>query len=333
MKPKLLPGKGSELQVMSRGLRVGRSHLVTRISQLVTRNLLLPVCLLFVCQFQLLAEPTGSETLVLWSTVSPSGTYALGRSKTIATSSNSDKGAANGHSATELSVVNIQTKQPVLDLSGFKATDFESLGPVDASSIRSFCAWAPKEDRLLVVNALDPSACLQVDVPDGQISDVGSTVVEAAIRMGKGPTTKKISNSARPAHLAIIDAHFISARKCYVSVNIDFGSGSEARQLDLFFQLNASGNSLVFERSEPYPDSKQPIGASILANRQVERLYQTLRGVLSEDERQLLTMQQQSWLGNRELLDDYGERFASAQVRIAELRQELQEALQKKSAE
>jgi hypothetical protein len=65
----------------------------------------------------------------------------------------------------------------------------------------------------------------------------------------------------------------------------------------------------------------------------VERLYQTLRGVLSEDERQLLTMQQQSWLGGRELLDDYGDRSAFAQARIAELRQELQEALQKKSAE
>jgi hypothetical protein len=65
----------------------------------------------------------------------------------------------------------------------------------------------------------------------------------------------------------------------------------------------------------------------------VERLYQTLRGVLSEDERQLLTMQQQSWLGGRELLDDYGDRSAFGQARIAELRQELQEALEKKSAE
>jgi hypothetical protein len=326
MKSKLLPGKGHELQR-------GRSQRVTCNVQLVTRNLMLPVFLLFVGQFQLLAEPTASESLVLWSTVSPSGTYALASPKTIARSSDGEKAAANGNPATELSVVNIQTKQPVLDFSGFKATDFGPLGPVDASSIRSFCAWAPNEDRLLVVNALDPSACLQIDVPDGQISEVGSTVVDAAIRMGKGPTTKKIGNPAQPAHLSIIDAHFISSRKCYVSVNIDLGSGSDARQLDLFFQVNASGNSLAFERSEPYPDSKQPIGASILANRQVERLYQTLRGVLSEDDRQLLTMQQQSWLGGRELLDDYGDRSAFARARIAELRQELQEALQKKSAE
>jgi hypothetical protein len=38
---------------------------------------LLPVYLLFVCQFQLFAEATANETVVLWRTVSPSGTYAL----------------------------------------------------------------------------------------------------------------------------------------------------------------------------------------------------------------------------------------------------------------
>jgi hypothetical protein len=332
MNPKLLLGKGDELQVMSCELRARRSQLVARNSQLVTRDLMLPVCLLFVCQFQLFAEETADETVILWSTVSPSGTYALGSPRTISKASESDESAAGGKPATKLSIVNIQTKQPVLDFSGFKATDFAPLDLIDASSTPSFCAWAPHEDRLLVVNALDPSSCLQIDVPDGQISNVGSTVGEAAIRMGNGPTTKKISNSVRSAHLSIIDAHFISSRKCYVSVNIDFGPGSD-RRLDLYFQVNASGDSLVFERSDPYPNSKQPLGASILAGRQMERLYQTLRGVLSEDERQLLTMQQQSWLGGRELLDDYGDRSAFAQARIAELRQELQEALQKKSAE
>jgi hypothetical protein len=65
----------------------------------------------------------------------------------------------------------------------------------------------------------------------------------------------------------------------------------------------------------------------------VERLYQTLRGVLNEDDRQLLTMQQQSWLGGLEALGNYGDRVAYAQMRIAELRQRLKEALQKKSAE
>ena len=50
------------------------------------------------------------------------------------------------------------------------------------------------------------------------------------------------------------------------SANIDFGPGSD-RRLDLYFQVNASINSLVFERSEPYPNSKQPLGASILAGR------------------------------------------------------------------
>jgi hypothetical protein len=295
----------------------------------LTKPKLLPICLLFVCQSQLFAQ----QTVILWSTVSPSGTYALARLKTISASSDSDKPAANGKAAAELSIVNIQTKQPVLSLSGFSATDFAPLDSFDASSTHSFCAWAPQEDRLLVINGLDPPECLQVDLPDGRISDVGSTVGEAATRMGKAPATNKISNSARPAHLSIIDAHFISPRKCYLSVSIDFGSGSGARRMDLYFQINASGDSLVFERSEPYPNPKQPLGASILASRQVERLYQTLRGVLNEEDRQLLTMQQQSWLGGSELLDNYGDRSASAQVRIAELRQELQEALQKKSAE
>jgi hypothetical protein len=112
-------------------------------------------------------------------------------------------------------------------------------------------------------------------------------------------------------------------------VNIDSHSGSEAR-VDLYFQVNAGSNSLAFERSEPYPNPNQPLGASILTGRQVEHLYQTLRGVLNEADRQILTMQQQSWLGGRELLSNYEDRVAFAQIRIAELRQKLQEELQKK---
>jgi hypothetical protein len=41
-------------------------------------------------------------------------------------------------------------------------------------------------------------------------------------------------------------------------------------------------------------------------------------------------MEQQSWLGSRELLDNYEDRVAFAQTRIAELKQRLQEELQKK---
>jgi exonuclease VII large subunit len=67
-----------------------------------------------------------------------------------------------------------------------------------------------------------------------------------------------------------------------------------------------------------------------LAGRQVEHLYQTLRGVLNEANRQILTMEQQSWLGARDTLDNYEDRVAFAQTRIAELKQKLQEELQKK---
>jgi hypothetical protein len=292
-----------------------------------------PVYLLFVCQVQLFAEATANETVILWSTVSPSGTYALAHTKMISTSSDSDKAAANGKPATELSIVNLQTKEPVLDFSGFGATDFAPLDPLDVSSTHWFCAWAPQEDHFLVVNTLDPLACLQVDLPDGHVSNVGLTLVATATRLANRPTTRQPRYSARSPHLSLIDAHFISAHECYVTVNIDSDSGPDARRVDLYFQINAGGNALVYERSEPYPNPTKPLGASILASRQVERLYQTLRGVLNEDDRQLLTMQQQSWLGGLEALGNYGDRVAYAQMRIAELRQRLKEALQKKSAE
>jgi hypothetical protein len=100
-------------------------------------------------------------------------------------------------------------------------------------------------------------------------------------------------------------------------LNIELGLGAVARRTDTYFQVNADGNSLVFERSEPYPNPNQPLGASILASRQVERLCQTLRGVLDEDSRQLLTMQRQSSLGGRGLLGNYGDRVAFAHRRIA----------------
>jgi hypothetical protein len=287
----------------------------------------LVVYLLFLWQLQLFADAKANQ--ILWSTASPSGTYAIARSELDSTSKDNDQAAVNGDPVTELSIVNLQTKQPVLGFSGFKATDFVPLGLVDDASIRSFCAWAPQEDHLLIVNALDPLACLQVDLPEGRVSEVGSTLAAAATRIANGKTTRKPSNLAQPASFSIIDAHFISSHECYITVNIGSGSGSKTR-VDLYFQVNAGGNSLAFERSEPYPNPDQPVGASILAGRQVEHLYQSLRGVLDEANRQILTMEQQSWLGARETFTNYEDRVAFAQGRIAELKQKLQDELQKK---
>jgi len=287
---------------------------------------LLPFYLLFLWQLQSFGDAKANQ--ILWSTVSPSGTYAIARSESDSTSNDDDKAAINGDPDTQFSIVNIQTRQPVLGFSGFKAADFAPLGLGD-SLIHSFCAWAPQEDHLLIVDALDPSACLQVDLPDGRVSEVGSTLAAAATRIANARTIGKTGHLAHPTNFSITDAHFISSHECYVTVNIDSSSGSGA-PVDLYFQVNAGGNSLVFERSEPYPDPGQPIGASILAGRQVEHLYQTLRGVLNEANRQILTMEQQSWLASRELLDNYEDRVAFAQTRVAELKQKLQEELQKK---
>ena len=287
----------------------------------------LTVYLLLLWQLQLF--PAAKADQILWSTVSPSGTYAVARPELDPKSRDNGKAAVNGDFATEFSIVNIQTQQPVLGFSGFKGADFTPLGQADDSSIQAFCAWAPQEDHLLIVNALDPSACLQVDLPDGRVSEVGPTLAAAATRIADHRTTRKTSYSAQPIHFSITDAHFISSHKCYVTVNIDSGSGSEAR-IDLYFQVNAGGNSLTFERSEPYPNPNQPLGASILAGRQVEHLYQTLRGLLDEPKRQILTMEQQSWLGAREYLANYEDRVVFSQTRIAELKQKLQQELQKR---
>jgi hypothetical protein len=165
-------------------------------------------------------------------------------------------------------------------------------------------------------------------VPDGRVSEVGSTLAAAATRIANQRETHKIDHLAHPTHFFITDAHFISPHECYVTINIDSSSDSGA-PVDLYFQVNAGDNSLAFERSEPYPDPNQPIGASILADRQVVHLYQTLRGVLDEANRQTLTMEQQSWLGAQETLGNYEDRVAFAQTRIAELKQKLQEELQK----
>jgi hypothetical protein len=284
------------------------------------------VYLLLLWQFQLFADAKANQ--ILWSTVSPSGTYAIARSESDSTSKDDDKAAINGDPATQFSIVNIQTQQPVLGFSGFKAADFAPLGLGD-SLIHSFCAWAPQEDHLLIVDARDPSACLQVDLPEGRVSEVGSTLAAAATRIANARTIGRTGHSAHPTHFSITDAHFISSHECYVTVNIDSSSGSGA-PVDLYFQVNAGDNSLAFERSEPYPDPNQPIGASILAGRQVEHLYQTLRGILNGANRQILTMEQQSWLGARDSLGNYEDRLAFAQTRIAELKQKLQEQLQKK---
>jgi hypothetical protein len=285
----------------------------------------LAIYLLFLGQLQLFADAKANQ--ILWSTVSPSGTYAVARSESDSNSKDDDKSTVNGDPA-EFSIVNIKTEQPVLGFSGFKAADFAPLGLGD-SLIHSFCAWAPQEDHLLIVDAVDPLACLQVDLPDGRVSEVGSTLAAAATRIANARTIGKTGHLAHPTNFSITDAHFISSHECYVTVNIDSGSNSGG-PVDLYFQVNAGGNSLVFERFEPYPDPGQPIGASILAGRQVEHLYQTLRGLLNEANRQILTMEQQSWLGARETLPNYEDRVTFNQNRIAELKQKLQAELQKK---
>ena len=288
---------------------------------------LLPVYLLFICQLRLVAEPT--ELRILWSTVSPTGTYAVAQSDPDSTSKDNDRAAATGDPASDFAIVNIQTRQPVLVFSGFKATDFAPLDLVDSPAPLAFCAWAPQEDHLLIVNVLDPLDCLQVDLPDGRVSKVGSTLVAAAAGISNKRMTGKTSNSVSAASFSIIDAHFISSHECYVTVNHNSVS-APPRRVDLYFQINTGANALVFDRSEPYPNPDQPLGASILTGRQVEHLYQTLRGFLNEPGRQLLTLQQQSWLGGRELLANYEDRVAFAQARIAELRQKLKEELEKK---
>ena len=287
---------------------------------------LLPFYLLFLWQLQSFGDAKANQ--ILWSTVSPSGTYAIAQSESDSTSKDDNKAAISGDPATQFSIVNIQTQQPVLGFSGFKAADFAPLGLGD-SLIHSFSAWAPQEDHLLIVDARDPSTCLQVDLPEGRVSEVGSTLAAAATRIANARTLRRTSHSPQPTHFSITDAHYISSYECYVTVNIDSSSGSGA-PVDLYFQVNAGDNSLAFERSEPYPDPNQPIGASILAGRQVEHLYQTLRGLLDGANRQILTMEQQSWLGARDSLGNYEDRLTFAQTRIAELKQKLQEELQKK---
>ncbi len=286
----------------------------------------LTIYLLFLWPLQLFGDAKANQ--ILWSTVAPSGTYAIARPESDSTLKDDDKTAINGDLATQFSIVNIQTQERVLGFSGFKAADFAPLG-LGESLIHSFCAWAPQEDHLLIVDALRPLACLQIDVPGGRVSDVGPTLAAAATRIANARTVRRTDHSAHPTHFSITDAHFISSHECYVTVNIDSSSGSGA-PVDLYFQVNAGDNSLVFERSEPYPDPNQPIGASILAGRQVEHLYQTLRGILNEANRQILTMEQQSWLGVRDSLGNYEDRLAFTQTRIAELKQKLQEELQRK---
>jgi hypothetical protein len=285
------------------------------------------VHLLLLWQVQLFSDAKANQ--ILWSTVSPSGTYAVARPELDSTPKDNGKAALSGDPAKEFSIVNIPTQQPVLDFSGFEVAEFAPLGLADDSSIQAFCAWAPQEDHLLIVNALDPSACLQVDLPDGRVSGVGPALAAAANRIANQRTTRKSNHLAQPIHFSIIDAHFISSHECYVTMNIDSGKSPEAR-VDLYFQVNAGGNSLVFERSEPYPNPNQPLGASILAGRQVEHLYQTLRGILDEPNRRILTMEQQSWLGAREYLGNYEDRVVFSQTRIVELKQKLRQELQKK---
>jgi hypothetical protein len=161
----------------------------------------LAIYLLSLWQLQLFANAKANQ--ILWSTVSPSGTYAVARPELDSAPKETGKAAVNADPAIEFSIVNIQTQQPVLDFSGFGAADFAPMGFADDSSMQAFCAWAPQEDHLLIVNALDPSACLQVDLPDGRVSKVGPALAAAATGIASGRTNHKSSHSAHPTHFPL----------------------------------------------------------------------------------------------------------------------------------
>ena len=229
------------------------------------------------------------EPAIVWQTASPNGRYAMGADLTGETP--------------RLCVVSLVSRQKVLELTPPIAAPAKAkaVGDVAGSFV---VAWSWDENEGLVgVTSSDHPSYFWLDLVNGKVID-RTTVFSRTL--GKGQET------------TLVDAHFISKDALYLTLK----RAASGKSWDLYFRITGP-NAVRYERREPTPDARAPLGESILLARKIERLYQALRGTLNETDRLALTAEQQSSLAEREVLTEPEERLPFERDRYTELNHRL----------
>jgi hypothetical protein len=228
------------------------------------------------------------EPAIVWQTASPNGRYVMGMDLT--------------GEAPRLCVISLVSRQKVLQLTPPIAVPAKAKAVSDVAG--SFVvAWSWDENEGLVgVTSSDHSSYFWLDLVNGKVIDRTTVFTRA---LGKGQAT-------------LVDAHFISNGALYLTLK----SAASGKSWDLYFRITGP-NEVRYERREPTPDARAPLGESILLARKIERLYQALRGTLNETDRLALTAEQQSWLAEREVLTEPEERLPFERDRYTELNNRL----------
>ena len=226
----------------------------------------------------------GNEPAIVWQTASPNGRYALAADFT-------------GETA-RLSVVSLVSGQTVLELTPPIAVPGKALADVPGSLVVAR-SWDENEG-LVGLTGSDHPGYFWLDLVNGKVID----------------RTAVFSRALGKQQVALVDAHFINKDALYVT------SKRSGKSWDLYFRITGP-NEVRYERREPTPDERAPLGESILLARKIERLYQALRGTLNENDRLALTAEQQSWLAEREILSEPEERLPFERDRYTELNHRL----------
>jgi hypothetical protein len=228
----------------------------------------------------------GNEPAIVWQTASPNGRYALAADLTGET--------------TRLYVVSLVSGQKVLELTPPIAVPGKAVADVAGSLV---VAWSWDENEGLVgLTGSDHPGYFWLDLVNGKVID----------------RTAVFSRALGKQQAALLDAHFINKDALYVTLK----SAVSGKSWDLYFRITGP-NEVRYERREPTPDERAPLGESILLARKIERLYQALRGTLNENDRLALTAEQQSWLAEREVLSEPEERLPFERDRYTELNHRL----------
>jgi len=226
------------------------------------------------------------EPAIVWQTASPNGRYALAADLT-------------GETA-RLCVVSLVSGQKVLELTPPIAVPGKAVADVAGSLV---VAWSWDENEALVgLTGSDHPGYFWLDLVNGKVTD----------------RTAVFSRALGKQQAALVDAHFINKDALYVTSK----SAASGKSWDLYFRITGP-SEVRYERREPTPDERAPLGESILLARKIERLYQALRGTLNETDRLALTAEQQSWLAEREVLSEPEERLPFERDRYTELNHRL----------
>jgi Lysozyme inhibitor LprI len=265
---------------------------------------------------------------ILWKTISPDGRYAMAWATTA---SEDDLPAPADHDQNPVSNYVVETASGNVIMQIPDGHYWETDHQPNHYDFEP--AWSPDYTHLIAVYNGRWSFDLVViaDLKQGRVWNVGDKLAadfRRHLRATAGPAYLRTQDKLA---ISFSSPWFLAPGRFCVRADAEVPKSAEDREFQnlLYFGLRNPGDSLVFEKAEKVPGDQDFAGSFLLADRELNRTYQTLRALLPAEERQKLVAQQRAWLRQRDAITDARRRVTF----VSDRRQELEALLEKVIAE